>query len=487
MSIFNFKIKRKDKNTINRAGGQAFKQSPEMELISLLLTSFAQDQYYRKAEDTFKDLVKALKKINPLFAAKAAVYARTEFGMRSITHVLAVELAAYVAGQPWAKGFYNKIVKRPDDMLEIAAYFKTQGGKGLPNAMKKGFAKAFDKFDGYQIAKHRGEDKSIKLIDLVNLIHPVPTQKNAQALQALVDGTLRNSQTWESQLTQAGQAAKSEKDKVRLKAEVWKNLLRENKLGYFALVRNLRNILQQAPNMTHTVCQQLTDRERIKKSLVLPFRLLVAYKQLNGTDANMRKVRNALERAINIACDNVPYLENTLVVVDNSGSMASNVANSPHVKCNEVGAMFGMVLAKRCNADILEFGNHARFIGYDLNESVISFSKSFEKNNKVGHGTNFHSIFKTAKKRYDRIVIFSDMQGWIGHYSPKKAYENYKQKTGADPFIYSFDLRGYGSLQFPERKVLTLAGFSEKVFDLMKIVEKDKRALVRAVEAIELN
>ncbi len=487
MSIFNLKNKRKNKKTINRAGGEAFVQSPKMQLISLLLTSFAQDQYYRKSKDTFKDLINALKNIDPLFAAKAGIYARTEFGMRSITHVLAAEIAGYVSGQPWAKDFYNKIIKRPDDMLEIAAYFKSQGGKGLPNAMKKGFAKAFDKFDGYQLAKYRGEDKKVKLIDLVNLIHPQPTQKNAKALQALVDGTLRNTETWESQLTQAGQTAKTEKEKAKLKAQVWKNLLRENKLGYFALVRNLRNILQQAPEMTHEVCNQLTDRQRIKKSLVLPFRLLVAYKQLKDNDSNMRQVRMALEKAINISCDNVPYLENTLVVVDNSGSMASTVSNSPHVKCNEVGAMFGMVLAKRCNADIMEFGNHARLINYNLNDSVMKFSQSFEKNNKVGHGTNFHSIFETANKRYDRIVIFSDMQGWIGHYSPKVVFEKYKKVTGADPYIYSFDLRGYGSLQFPENKVLALAGFSEKVFDLMKIVEQDKRALIRAVEAIELD
>ena len=486
MSIFNLKTKRKNQKIINRAGGEAYGQSPKMKLVSLLLTSFAQDQYYRKAEDTFKDLITAIKNVDPLFAAKAGIYARTEYGMRSITHVLAAELATYVSGQSWAKDFYTKIIKRPDDMLEIAAYFKSQGGQGLPNAMKKGFAKAFDKFDGYQLAKYRGEDKSVKLIDLVNLIHPQPTQKNAKALQALVDGTLRNTETWESQLTQAGQTASSEKEKAKLKAQVWKNLLRENKLGYFALVRNLRNILQQAPEMTGEVCNQLTDRERIKKSLVLPFRLLVVYKQLNGNDSDIRKVRAALEKAIDIACDNVPELRNTLVVVDNSGSMGSPVSNSPHVKCNEVGAMFGMVLAKRCNADIMEFGNTARLINYNLNDSVMKFSQSFAGNNKVGHGTNFHAIFQTAKKRYDRIVIFSDMQAWVGHYSPKATFEKYKQTTGAYSYIYSFDLRGYGSLQFPENNVLALAGFSEKVFDLMKVLEQDPSALVHAIEGVEL-
>ena len=59
------------------------------------------------------------------------------------------------------------------------------------------------------------------------------------------------------------------------------------------------------------------------------------------------------------------------------------------------------------------------------------------------------------------------MQGWIGYHNPSNACNIYKAKTGANPFIYSFDLAGYGTLQFPEHQVFCLAGFSEKVFDLI--------------------
>jgi len=491
MSLFNKILKSrttpKTQKIINRAGGEGFAQSPKMKLISLLLTSFAQNQTYRKAEDTFKELIALLGKVDAEFAAKAAIYARNEYGMRSITHVLAGELAAYASGQPWAKEFYRQIVRRPDDMLEIAAYFKAHGGKNLPNAMKKGFAAAFDKFDAYQIAKYRGEGKAVKLIDIVNMVHPMPNHKNATALQNLVDGTLKNTETWEVLLTQAGQNARNEAEKNRLKLQVWNHLLREGKLGYFALVRNLRNILAMGNGrLVDLACQQLTDRNRIKNSLVLPFRLIVAWKQLKDTGTNGRKVRNALETAIDIACDNVPYLENTLVVIDNSGSMHQKVSNSDQMLCNEMGAAFGMMLAKRCNADLIEFGTKARYIRYGLRDSVMEFSKNFEANNRVGHGTNFHSIFQTANRKYDRIVIFSDMQGWIGHFNPTNAFNIYKAKNKANPFIYSFDLAGYGSLQFPENKVFCLAGFSEKVFDLMRVLETNPKALIQEIEAIEL-
>lgn len=490
MALFNIKSKNKDK-TLNLAGGNAYTITPEMELASLVLTSFAQEQFYRTQAQSFDALKRAIAKCEPTFVAKAGIYARTQYGMRSITHALAAELANAASGQAWSKPFYDKIVSRPDDMLEIAAYFMAQNkGKNLTNAMKKGFAEAFNRFDTYQLAKYRGENKAVKMVDLVNLVRPVPTTRNAEGLNGLVNDTLRQTATWEAKLTEVGQKSESEDEKTSLKAGAWAELLGSKRLGYFALLRNARNILEQAPHLTPSVCEQLTHRKAIKDSMVLPFRFLTAYKQVNDTDADSRKVRAALDMAINLSCDNVPVLDNTLVAIDNSGSMGSPVTNSEHLKCSEAGALFGMILAKSSKADVMEFGDTARFINYNLGTSVMEFGATFAQNNKVGHGTNFHAIFEKATKRYERIVIFSDMQGWApssyGYNDIAKAQTDYKRRTGANPFIYSFDLLGYGSLQFPEDKVFALAGFSEKTFDLFKLLEADRQALVNKIKSVEL-
>lgn len=490
MALFNFKRKNRVTTVVNRAGGEAYKQTAEMRLASMLLTSFANDQFYRTQQDTFDELVKLIAECDPKFVAKAGIYARNEYGMRSITHVLAVELAPYLSGKSWAKNYYERIVFRPDDMTETVAYYLAKGGKTLPNAMKKGFAKAFDKFDGYQLAKYRGESNAVKLIDIVNMVHPMPTQKNAKALAELVKGTLRSKNTWESKLTQAGQKADTKNQKADLKREAWENLIQSGKIGYFALLRNLRNIVEQAPEQLDAALKILTNERKITnpRNLVMPFRYLVAYKQFNGNDGDSRKIRQALAKAIEIACQNVPNLENTLVVIDNSGSMTSAAAGSQHLMCSEAGAIFGILLAKRSNADLMEFGTTARFLNYDLNDNVMEFGANFHRKNKVGHGTNFHDIFNKAKRKYDRIVIFSDMQGWVGHYSPKTAYEAYKNRTGANPFVYMFDLNGYGSSQLntSNRKVFQLAGFNEKVFDTMKLLETDRKALVNTINDVEL-
>ena len=78
------------------------------------------------------------------------------------------------------------------------------------------------------------------------------------------------------------------------------------------------------------------------------------------------------------------------------------------------------------------------------------------------------------------------MQGWIGRYSPVKAFNEYKKEFDCNPYIYSWDLQGYGTLQFPENNIFCLSGFSDKVFDIMDLLESDKNALLNEINSIEL-
>jgi len=103
----------------------------------------------------------------------------------------------------------------------------------------------------------------------------------------------------------------------------------------------------------------------------------------------------------------------------------------------------------------------------------------------VGHGTNFSAIFAKANKAYGRIMIYSDNQGWMNGGIPTAAFKNYCTKFGT-PKIYSFDLSGYGTMMFPEKGVYCLAGFSDKIFDIMKLLEQDRNALIHRIEEVEL-
>jgi hypothetical protein len=467
--------------TINLAGGEAYQQTPELELVSILLTSFAEDSFYRKADKTFERLKELIGFCDKFFVAQAAVYARTQFGMRSITHCAASELARHIAKEKWAKDFYSAIIYRPDDMTEILSYHTSINGK-IPNSMKKGFAKAFDKFNQYTLAKYRGEGKGFKLIDVVNLVHPKPIESNKEAISDLVNGKLRSFDTWEVELSKAGQTASNEEEKASLKKDVWVNLIKEKKIGYFALLRNLRNIIEQAPEVIDEALEVLTNESVIKKSLVLPFRYLTAYGEIEKLSNGkiVRQTLVALNKAVDIAVSSVPMFDgDTLVVLDVSGSMESGYLGlkSPHI----IGSLFAAVLIKSNNADFIVFADDAMYVNVNPSDSTITIANSIRF---ASGGTNFHSIFQTANKKYNRIIILSDMQGWMGNQTPSKEFAEYKKITGANPFIYSFDLKNYGTMQFPETNVFAIAGFSEKCFDIMKFMEQDKKALINEIKKV---
>lgn len=467
--------------TENLAGGKAYRQSNELSLVSLLLTSFVNDQFYRDTKSTLNDLKNIIDKVNPEFAAKACIYARDNFGMRSISHVLAAELASEISGTEWSKNFYDKVVIRVDDMTEIMAYYllnkTSKDNPKFPNSLKKGFAKAFDKFDNYQISKYRGENKEVKLVDIVNIVHPVPCEKNKESIEKLVKGELKNTETWESKLSQAGQLADNDADLTQLKSDAWSDLISSRKLGLMAMLRNLRNILNQSPENISDVCDLITNEIAIKKSRILPFRFATAYDEISklGNDKNARQLLQALSKALDISACNVPKFEDTLFVVDVSGSMSG--------KPSEIASLFAAMFAKVNNCDVMTFATNAKYVGYNPNDSILTIKNNFRF---TGGGTNFKSIFTTANKAYKRVIICSDMAGWIGHTTPTKEFNDYKKKFNCDPYVYSWDLAGYSTLQFPESKVFCLSGFSEKVFEIISLFEKDKNALYNDINSIKL-
>lgn len=76
------------------------------------------------------------------------------------------------------------------------------------------------------------------------------------------------------------------------------------------------------------------------------------------------------------------------------------------------------------------------------------------------------------------------MQSWIGE--TKTQLQSYTKRVGAKPKMFCWDLRGYGTLQFPENQVFCISGFSKESFDSLFKMDKDKYAVIKEIEAIEV-
>lgn len=467
----------------NYAGGTAYALDKEQELVGILLTSMVQDQYYRSAEDTVTRLRQLIGEVDPLFAAKALVWARNEAGMRTITHVGTAELLRHVKGENWTKNFVEAVVRRPDDMTEIIAYYLAEYGKPLPNALKRGLGRAFGKFDGYQLGKYRGGDKNVSLVDVVNLVRPRPTSRNGEALRKLVEGTLRAERTWQVELSKAGQVAKTEEEKKALKDEAWRKRILAGDEGYFAVLRNLRNILDtNDKEVIDAAHKMLLNEKALRKSLVMPFRFLTAYDRVVDS-----KTKRILSKAIDLAVSNVPELGGrTLVTIDHSGSMWGR----PQL----IGDVMAAIALKKADGDAMVFGTTAGYVeDYNAGKDVLTIAREdIGSVMEHGSGTNMNEIFMEARGKYDRVMIFTDQQSWIGdvYYgeSVQQALEGYKRRTGADPFIYVFDVGGYGHIPFKQSgKVAQIPGFSDKTFKFMETVETDKDAVVNEIKAVDIS
>ena len=339
--------------------------------------------------------------------------------------------------------------------------------------------------DAYQLGRYRAESKAFSMVDAVNLIHP----QSSEAIAALVNGTLR-SQSWETELTQAGQTAETDEDKAEAKSEAWGKMVMTGKIGQLALLRNLRNILQDADAVTRDeALRLLTDEDRILRSRLFPFQFQTAADAL-GEVAGSKRTIAALEEAMDIACANVPKFEgSTLVVVDESGSMMSARSASGEKGVDrsvlDIAAVFaGVLYRSQDDVDLMKFSDQAMYM-QPKSGNVMGIAAEV-RGRPIGRGTDFRTIFPTATRKYDRIVILSDMQGWMGYNTPGAEFAAYKQAHDANPHVYSFDLTGYGTMQFPEHQVYAMAGFSAKVFDVMKLLEQDRNALVHKIEAVEL-
>jgi 60 kDa SS-A/Ro ribonucleoprotein len=506
--------------TVTHQGGVGYQHDAKIELIGLLATGL-DNTFYEKEGDREKRLAALIEEVakrDKTFVAKALVYARTKMGQRTVTHVGAVNLAKHLSGDDLGKNFYSKrdrkenkggIVFRLDDMLEILACYvaknpsqKTrkngQPSITLPNSIKKGFKAALENADAYELAKYQAKGKEISLVDIVNLVHPKPSAKMKPVFEQLMKGELKQFNTVEDKNTKVGQevAAKvksgeitKEQAEVELKEakeDNYAELIRSRKIGYLALLRNLRNILKNSSDkeLISDACALLTDEKLIRQSLVFPHHIDLALEIMltEFSNSEMSKFANALNTAYELAIPNLKELfqtGRTAVVFDSSGSMSSPVQLSNKARTSAAitkAALIAATLAKGIGADVYHFANYTQQIKFNPADSVNTLKNQFiSKQGEVGYGTAFNSIMGTLGKNYDRVFIISDMQSGSGPLGNTKEY------------VYSIDITGYGTTSIkPGQKVFQIFGYSAEIYELIKKVEIDPKQILKEIEAIQI-
>ena len=465
--------------TENKSGHAAYKMKDKEKLITQVLTSFFNEKkFYGDNSAEMQNTIKSVIASDAAFVAKLAVFARREFNMRSVSHVLIAHLAHEVEGKPYVRKAVKAVSLRGDDVTEIMACYLSTFGKPIPNALRKGISDAMQGFDEYTLAKYKGNGKDVKMRDLLCLCRPTPKNEAQSALwNRLLNDELETPVTWETELSANGN-----------NKETWEKLIDSGKVGYMALLRNLRNILTANPSNLDKVLETIEDSERVRKSKQLPFRYLSAYKEL--ADIGGSRVFDALENAVEASIENVPKLPGTTVIaVDTSGSMRCAVSEKSKVKCYEIAMLLGLIANKICENSI--------FYTFDGNIEKYSFSKrsgilsTCTYQARCGGCTRMELPFNEMIKNKinaDRVIVLSDNEcngGWSGRRTIQTYADEYRRITSNDIWVHAIDLQGYGTQQFCGAKTNIIAGWSEKVFDFIKLAEQGESNLERTIARYE--
>lgn len=340
-------VKLRKAETVTYQGGTpAVKDSPEIELRRAVLSCFLwEDQFYVNGEEIRTRISRLARAVEPEKVAALAIEARHDAALRHVPLALLVALAKTGSGIPkLVADTVEKVVSRPDEAGELLSLYWKENGKdaSIPAQFKKGLARVAHKFDQYQLTKWN-KDTDIKIRDVMFLTHPNPGHYHKAKLWANflnkdhypknLDNLgkfekLAPPQTWEVKLS-AGEDKK----------ETFEDLLRAGKLGYDALLKNLRNMVE-AKVPVALIRDALYAGRGIER--IHPFRFFAAAKAAPTLEA---EIDQAFLNQFNF----MPKLPGkTVIVVDVSGSMGSGLSGKSEMTMLTAACSLAAVLREIC-------------------------------------------------------------------------------------------------------------------------------------------
>jgi len=457
-------FKNKRARIANYQGTKAFKLTPEFELYTAAVTSGLNPSAYEDGDNRLERIKTLVAQCDPVFVAKLAIYVRTKMYLRTIPIVLIVELAKIHSGDSLVSIATCQVIQRADEITELLAY--------------------------YQKA------------NIMFLSHPTAKNTDQQVIfNKLIADNLEIPYTWETELSKVGQIKyRNEGRKQKAITKTWESLIDSGRLGYMALLRNLRNITQANVSGKHMqkVCDYISDERNVKRSKQLPFRFLSAYRELKvETGWFTSSILDALEKAVLISAGNIKgfgYETSVVIACDVSGSMQKAVSPRSKILLYDIGLILGMLMQSRCKNVISGmFGDKWKVINMPKRSILSNVDEYYRREGLVGYSTNGFKVIQDLifkRKAMDKIMIFTDTQMWNSTGGPERfdtVWRQYKSKIAPNAKLYLFDLAGYGQspIDIKQNDVYLLAGWSDKIFDMLYAIEKGSDAIA-AIKAMSL-
>lgn len=373
-------------------GAPARALTPEQELRrSVLACLLWEDGFYESGKSIADRIADLVPKVPADRVAALAVEARSQMHLRHAPLFLVREMARHASHRPLVRATLAAVIQRADELAEFLALYWKPKKQPLAKSVQRGLADAFQKFNGYALAKYN-RDNPVKLRDVLFLSHAKPKNDEQKALwKALVDGTLPSPDTWEVAITACG------KDAEKKRAE-WTRLVSERKLGAFALIRNLRNL---------TECK--IDDALIRSALremkpdrILPFRFIAAARIMPRfvSELEAAMFRNLEAQA------SVPGM--TFVLVDVSGSMDVALSAKSDMHRTDAGAgvaVFAREICESCR--VFTFSDSLVEVPAYRGLALVDGIQRSQPHGSTRLGA---AVTRLNMEKFDRLIVITDEQ-----------------------------------------------------------------------------
>jgi len=395
--------------------------------------------FYEEGVEVAERIAEEIKHVDAKKVAELAKEARSQMKLRHVPLLIAREMTRLTPHKYQVRDVLRSIIQRPDELAEFLAIYWKEGKQPLSAQVKKGLAEAFPKFDAYQLAKYN-RPGAVSLRDVLFMSHAKPKDEEQEKVwKSLIEGTLSPPDTWEVALSGGAD-----------KKEAWTRLLRENKLGALALLRNLRN-MSKAGVDEDLVLNSLSE---MRADRILPFRFIAAAKHApKSWESTIEKVM------LNSLMSREKLPGKTALLVDGSGSMQWPLSAKSELTRFEAACALSILAREMCEkCTVTVFSYDGRTVpdrrGFALRDALRSEAQFGGTNTQNGLDA------AAAQGRYDRIIIFTDEQS---HQSIRNPV------IGSKGYVINISTNqngiGYGEWAH-------IDGFSEAVLDYIREFEK---------------
>jgi len=463
-------------DTVNRAGGKAYRLKPEHALAQYAVTGCLNNTYYTSAQEQLTEVLELCKGVEPEFIAKTAIYCRESGYMKDMPALLTAALTtrdwdAFQAA--FARTIDNgKMLRNFVQIIRSGAV----GRKSLGSNPKRLVQKWLDARSDEAIF-FASVGQSPSMVDIIKMVHPKPKTPSREALYGYLLGKPHTAELLPP-VVKAYEAFKADATQpvpdvpfqmlagLSLQPKHWVQIARNapwqatrmnlntflrhdvftwevdetsgesepqapvgsegllkrslKKLGLMGKASEPQAARKSRVKMSRLVADKLRDPKAIARSRVFPYQLMAAY--LNADEKMPAVVLEALQDAMELAINNVPSLKGKKIFVlpDVSGSMSSPVTGqrtgaTSKMRCIDVAALVAAaVLRKNPGAEVLPFENKVVSLKLNPKDSVMTNAQKLAAIG--GGGTSCSAPLKhlnDTNASGDLVIFVSDNESWM--------------------------------------------------------------------------